>query len=212
VARATSKWDYSFVHYDPEGFATVIDDNKIGFLKCNDCAENWCRHIELAINQNEDAETLWQIFDKELDDEGGSLSIYVPISPKNKLWAVVDFQRSALIPGVMNAFLVRPERPPIMLGFFNRGDGRLVMRSVILDWFMSLDSYPECADGTHGWQAERNWQANLLNSTTKWYEYWCVYFYEKCLTCFQKNMNLDFSDLIPDDPKPKYSDGGMVPF
>lgn len=207
---------YSFVYYDADGFAHIIADQLSGYLKCDDCNETWCDHIEVALRQRDDKETVWEIFDKEIAARKLTHTFMVPISPKNYLWAEVACRQSDIISTAMTGTLVDVPKSD-SLGFFNRGDGRLIMRQTVLDWFMGFiedsNKTPECLNAGHGFHDEMTFQNNLKDDQRKWFEFWCCHVKQTCITCFHRNLNIQFTDdLVPQDDKPKFSDGGLVPF
>lgn len=220
---ARKKWEYSFVYYDANGFATVMEDAKSGFLRCGECGDtaDWCRHMEGSVRQREDAQSMWEIFDKELcsdlQEHFPHHTIFVPISPTNKLWAEVEVFRSAMIPSAMAMLLMGSGTKAGVvadLGYLNRGDGRNVIRSIIVDWFQGkVEGSLVCQAGAHGFSQEMQWQKNVKSPHMNLFENWSIYFNEQCLSCFQRNMtnaNQWPDDLVPEEEKKNWS--SSMPF
>jgi hypothetical protein len=172
--------------------------------------------MEASVKQREDAATIWEIFDKELSsDLQGHFphhTLFIPISPTNKLWAEVEVFRSAMIPSAMAMLLMGSGiKSGVIadLGYLNRGDGRNVIRSIITDWFQGkVDGKLICQSAAHNFSHEMQWQKNVESAHMKLFENWSIYFNEQCLSCFQRNMQVRNQwpdDLVPDDEQRKWS-------
>lgn len=205
MAKAkTLDFSRTFVWHDSEGSHLLLD-HKDGYLKCSECgleSWNWCPHIEDSVRAHADAESIWNIQDEQLPH-----FIEVPMYPSAMLWAPVELRKSDLIPTALRiVFYEEAPKLPIDLGFINPGDGRLVMRSMLIEYFESqiMRGRPfACESSSHGYKQEMKWQDNC-RTNLRIFEYWSIYRNKVCLACWDDIMNFS-KDLVPSSEKEKFS-------
>ena len=179
-----------------------VSENFIGALTCS-CAEShkmwpFCEHIEKAIKMGHDGyppgggnalESL-----REMPD-----SVVVPIMPSEQWWVSVllgpeeEGSRSVKIesgtayrvesPGVANAMALLIEQP--MLGYLGAGEGRLVIRSMVIEWLRShYRAAPACKARIHKsirWSKRDKHETPL--SPRDYASLWCLVVEGKCREC-----------------------------
>ena len=203
----------SYVYYNSDGFAFIISEEPSGYLKCNDCNDVWCQHLEDSIKHHEDSAVLFHRVNQD-----STRTVQVPIYPTGNLWCEVQVEPSA-IPGALTVWRGKqPLSDGPWVGFINPGDGRLVMRQMILDAFdaeveanlHSNTTHPttKCPAMGHSYQREQYLRQNMLRDSTQLFELWCIQEHGACLACWSATTGWDkqdISDLVPDDEKPKWS-------
>jgi hypothetical protein len=183
----------------------LVQELPNGFLQCeNDGTDVWCSHIESVITNNLDSISMWERKGAFVDADGkefASIIVQVPLAPTKKIWLEAELQ-SCDMP--QTRWLVLPEfeaveLPP--LGFVHEGEGRGVLRSMILDWFNGVsDPDATCSNKGHGWDAQMVWEADLLHSgLDRFAQLWSVFTANECLTCSSKTF--DLSEFVPVEEK-----------
>jgi hypothetical protein len=199
-----------------DDMAYVSDDDTVlysGLLMCSKHREtDWCQHIQIAVLDGDDAEIIWD----PADDVGLPDFIMVPVVPSRKQWARVDFGDGLHESEAVKCYL-RPETVEIdvqpeeldFLGFLNRGEGRGVLRQMIIDNLQLLvaQKKPICNSTRHGYKAELLWGEDMKRTWTeveKIAQYWSVINTQQCLTCSTSHAS-SWDDLIPDaSTKPRF--------
>lgn len=202
----------------------VAEDD--GRLVCETHGSNWCGHIEKVVKEGLDVESLWSMAghtDEEDDDDyEGINDIKVPLVPSEGLYAEVHlravYNKDKWI-GSYAADVIYPmERDPDFgtietqkMGLLNSGEGRLILREMVINWFypeLEVPSRPKCTSRLHtyteqyavekidkeGSVRERS-RKKLMNT-------WTMVFYGKCIFCFKRNPNPHEEwddDLVPRD-------------
>jgi hypothetical protein len=197
----------------------VAEDN--GQLMCNRHKSSWCHHIEQVIRQGLDIESLWSMAghaDEEDDDYEGINYIQVPLVPSEGLYAEVHlravYNKDKWI-GSYAADVIYPmERDPDFgtietpkMGLLNPGEGRLILREMVINWFypeLEVPSHARCASKLHT-VLEQSGVAQIKKGGTskdKLMNTWTMVFYGKCIFCFKRNpdpVEEWDDDLVPRD-------------
>lgn len=169
-----------------------------GHLACDNCeGKPWCEHIETLVRENADAEILWQ-------DEGepyDALELEIPVFPTANLWGRVVLEKSQRISLAYRAsFFIRPgiTADGVFLGHIHGGEGRYVLRSMLLDYFQgAIDPRTlKCNAGVHTFKQEMKWQSDMKDPNTAIMQYWSVWVNKTCIGCAIDAS--DWADLIPD--------------
>lgn len=199
-----------FVVPNPESSGDWIQITSLsnGHLRCEECIELWCEHIEKAILDYADAKTIWNIpetsFMGDLNDIP-DLVIMVPIRPKENQWAKIMLGeltavgRKIFLIRYDSAGLYPPDKDTTQIGYASPGEGRLTFRSVILEWFYTTEIYchgKTCSSLAHSYEAQNYWEACWKDKGLKLAQLWSIYETTMCLVCAKKVASFD--DLIPD--------------
>lgn len=171
-----------------------------GALECRECQDSiWCAHIEEVIKSNLDAETI-----SDLDEQ-----IKVPIFPTAAMWAncLLDYIQKLesfkvyFIPEHVRVDDIAKRNYDGFIGFLGKGEGRGVIRSMILDWFKgTVDTEGMlCPMSSHGFAAQVRWERDMQDPTKAFIQQWAVWSTSKCLGC--SGTAAAFDDLIPDDDR-----------
>lgn len=193
----------------------LIIDKPNGHLYCGTCKLNWCDHIHDVVRNNKDADALMSRFTlNEIDAH----HIDVAIVPSEDLWAQVILVRSPELPRALEVqfSITNPETrnklfgkdgkiAAVFLGLINPGEGRMVIRSMIYDWFagQAPQLHLKCTSTFHSVAAEVMWQQDHKKNSAPvrtFMQEWSVFMSGRCLGCNQPSQT-DFSDLIPEDEK-----------
>jgi len=186
-----------------------------GQLSCTVHPEvvHWCNHLRRYITLNCDAERLAEIAEP-------GLMITVPMSPESDFWVTIRFDD--LERGNEMLAIILPEPMPTSsvehrIGVWNRGDGRMMLRSTISGWFegklMRLyetsprmfsqkflkegDLVLQCAARGHSLREE----TAVQDAITRGYvlrENWTIFWNTFCTSCMLKLADVEAS--IPKSP------------
>lgn len=129
-----------------------------GWMHCEDHPNTkWCRHIEECVKAGVDQAFIWMPQNFPQDDR---FELMVPVVPKLMAWA-----RSALVyePSLKAYGVIFGYDTPnggiadTFGGYIHRGEGRLVLRSMFIDFFNGRypGKTPECKSSSHNFQRER---------------------------------------------------------
>lgn len=156
-----------------------------GHLMCDLCATQWCSHIEKFIRKMEDAELVWEKYPDDIE-------VQVPIVPTANLWAnAVLISRADSITSY-GLSLGHPDSSGVdpwgiksaFIGFVNPGEGRIIFREMILDWFSANHADDEeCKAPGHGYHENIRWQKDMRDPQLRLRQQWAVYMTGKCLGC-----------------------------
>jgi len=162
-------------------------------LRCIVCEKlGWCEHIKEYIQLEEDRDVMMP-----------DLHVLLPVFPTYSQFTFIDIAEESY-PG---AALMEIDHDPdfgnsqrIALGFWNKGEGRLSMRRVVIDWLQS--QYPgmdtlRCPSSTHTF-ARVNALSKMLNDglSTYWPNAWAIHMEGACIPCIQ--LSGDLGDAVPD--------------
>jgi hypothetical protein len=176
--------------------AGVVTPKSNGHLLCELCSTYWCLHVEDYVKTGDDADFIWS-------DYPNPQQLEVPIIPTSNLWATVLLTK----PENAKATMYRVEYfqtiagDPEFIGFIHPGEGRAVMRSVLLDWFTGTKAFPsmDCTSRGHGFTQITRLQKDMKNPGMKIAQQWSIWATGKCLGCTFSAANN--SDLVPDGDK-----------
>ena len=113
-----------------------VEPQRNGHLLCDFHSTYWCPHVESVVRGGQDSEWIW-------DQHPESQMIEVPIIPTANLWAQVGLTRGDDRKIKMYRVLYIADDKPdnvegLFIGFIHPPEGRDILRSMILDWFLSL--------------------------------------------------------------------------
>lgn len=193
-------------------FISVIDDAVVtgtsGYLMCRRDLTYWCIHVEKILKEGADAPYIFS----DLREMLGSAHIGVPIIPTRNIFAEIWAEEWR--EGSVKTWLNSPgdavqnqmfSDRGIFLGFLDAGEGRSILRQLVLEEFASdfVPNEPQGKCGALGHNIftqriiERECQTDLGARLANG---WCMRFYNKCYSCFRvegPNRNFD-PDLIPE--------------
>lgn len=184
---------------DINGTSFLIKDD--GFVECRLCHLPWCPHVQDIIEKNADEVTLWS--ETGLHRYVVPVRVQVPIIPTSVVWMEVELEFSPKV----NGYKVYMNEAPVQgefLGFIHKGEGRNVLRSLFLDWFLSSVDVTglRCKSSGHSYKAQKRWDSDM-NKNGRVSQFLSVWKTGKCLGCVGPEM-FD-PDLIPDDDSKKAS-------
>jgi hypothetical protein len=173
-----------------------------GHIACEVCSASlWCEHIEQMIKANGDAGVIFEDF-----TPGGveDLRIEVPMFPTSNLWQPVVLTPHKKITAYFVDLDV--DSASYELGFLNPGEGRVVLRSMVLSWFAGMveTSTLQCKSKSHGFPAQKAWEQNMKDEGARALSLFAVWQQGTCPHCLRQ---LNDPDLVPDA-----GDGGKKPW
>jgi hypothetical protein len=175
----------------------------IGMLVCEKCTAGWCPHIHDAITRGRDSDSIWMnLIHNRVH------TLRVPVIPND--WCI--FARVLLEDTVdpdkrvLKAYILNPTgKPPTgmeFLGLICRGDGRLQLRQMIIDWLETLviTRPMGCKSLRHTSKVESETvEACIQDKRTLLAHAWCLHWYNKCAGC-----------TLVEGPEPEF-DPALVP-
>lgn len=179
--------------WGPTQYAWTDDGN----IRCQGCPESptWCMHVELLTVENGDAEPMWQLF-----SEDAAFGLQIPMFPTKNLWA----RASLMYVGKVDAYKVGIDAEEftesIQIGFLHHGEGRNVIRQMILDWFdgqFGMSKTLKCMSASHKVTAEMYWVEAMQDDNKRIQNLWSVWDTHSCIDCNSLAAG-DMSDLVPD--------------
>lgn len=170
-------------------------DRDTGLVECLEDGRVWCEHVQEATTTNKDAVFVWGEENEELRP---TQKVYVPIVPTANLWAVCDLELNEKVHAYSVTFMSQ------FIGFIHRGEGRGVLRSMLVDWFLGFaghDKTKSCPNPNHTFAAQKMWERDFkLGGGRVFAQRWSVMTTDKCLGCAGVSDGFD-PDLIPDEDK-----------
>lgn len=196
-----------------------------GMLTCNICEESpwWCIHNEFVLRNGFDA-VPHPLSTDGINDPPSEATLaampevlVVPIAPSHWLWAtsflgpIEDSFRPIYFRSAQVAFNERQDKPlpethtfplndPLpMLGYLGAGEGRMIIRQMMLDWIKAqLHSVPACSSKLH---TKLRWSKSDLRNQRVTGEDYCdilsLYLTKNCVHCSR----ISFSDFAQDAPR-----------
>lgn len=164
-----------------------------GHLLCEYHNTYWCIDIEDFVKSGADAELVWMNYPDET-------MIEVPIIPTSNLWASVWLRKPDAAPVQMYrvGFQQEDNVETVFMGFLHVGEGRSVMRNMILDWFSGTQDIENlvCQSRGHGYKENKRWEHDKKYPALYMAQLWSVWRTRNCLSCtFDAASN---KDLVPD--------------
>jgi hypothetical protein len=163
--------------------------------------DDWCSHIEEWIKDGDDASLFW---DDVAPIDMTGVPIPVPVIPTADQWVNVRFGEfnSAVraYPIELYTEIMSADQPGIFLGFIGLGEGRLVMRQMVWQWFQGyLATVPKivCSDRKHGFKEQLVWEKAMNDPKRNLEEAFCVTNKGSCMACSARKEADTFDDLVP---------------
>lgn len=139
-----------------------------GWMHCEEhSGTKWCKHMEECVKSGVDQGFIWMPPRFEQDER---FEIMVPVVPKLMAWV-----RCALIyePSLKAYGVIFGHDIPgggindVFGGYIHRGEGRLVLRSMFIDFFNGHhpENAPQCNSSSHTFQRERELRGMLTSGT-----------------------------------------------
>lgn len=180
----------------------IYDDTEFwvlqnGRIECGNCHKEWCSEIQAALVDNADGEDLW-------DNLEESYEFFIPMIPTHAQWAHVVLEPSTRFTSrVFEVNLAPPNMADLtkttFIGHIHPGEGRIVIRSMIFDWFRSSvdPDLLRCESSSHKYSAQMIWEQDMHNSEKALTQHWSVWAAGACLVCADGG-NAAFDDLVPE--------------
>lgn len=198
--KGTAKTRTVFIHTNTHTFKEtevwVLPSSR---LECGDCHESWCKHIQAALIANADGDDLW-------DNLLESYEMEIPMIPTAGQWVHVILEPALnfnsrvfeVVLGLPDSLGGTAPGDTVFIGHIHPGEGRMVIRSMIFDWFRGHVDLAglECHSSSHKMQAEAQWQNDMKQPETAVTQQWSVWASSQCRTC-AAGMN-NFDDLVPE--------------
>lgn len=203
---------YNLVWQAHDGAKIYVDPNHDFKLGCSvHEGVDHCSHRQDVIRHNLDADQMWGM--SGVPDE-----ILIPIMPSMGIYAHLSIQEIDDNPDMVSVYYVSERKGNAIiqsdfLGFFSRGEGRKMLRMMMLNYlevkFIEID---KCKGPRHGITEERIWRANQGNLMQHFKDQYNVWHYNLCTACFDKKPAYSSDDdLIPEADQPKANWAGMNP-
>lgn len=175
----------------------------VGMLFCYEHSTAWCDDIEQSIRHGQDSGFIFTEF-----EEKSQRRIYVPLLPTTwRIYAQVaieqcdrDTFKAYLVQGNKRYVSTLAMDGGIFIGLLGRGDGRLALRSMILDWVSLQSAVKRCHSALHTRERNREMREIILkDERAKIAHTWCLHWYNKCAWCtLEEGPELNFDpDLVP---------------
>lgn len=150
----------------------------------------WCEHIEKWVRDMDDAPFIWMGFsDKSL----ASADVAVPIVPTADVWELASLRRLDPRKDSVEVWIKDDGAntvvdKDIFIGFLNPGEGRFVLREMLLDWFIgTIQAQIEkqkCSAPGHGYTQTVRWNADMQEGGgVALVQQWTVWSTGRCLGC-----------------------------
>jgi hypothetical protein len=176
----------------PTQFCWTDDGN----IECQACPDTpvWCMHIERLTIENGDAEFMWQNFGEE-----SAFGLQIPMFPTKSLWTRAELRYVSKVNAYIVFIQTEEGTEHVQMGYLHQGEGRNVIRQMILDWFdgrYGMSTTIKCVSASHKVSSEMAWVDAMKDDNKRILNFWSVWDTHTCVYC--KNGEGDISDLIPD--------------
>lgn len=193
-------------------FVVSLDDADLwwlpnGHLECSEDESIWCKHIENALRKNLDAAALWEELEEAPHE---TLEIEIPLRPTANLWTRISLVNAVMAYPCMEVIFspvpsTTPHPESYFIGYIHPGEGRMVIRTMMFDWFRGNNSLKKtCTSGSHKYKEEMIW-VERMETSLRWVEQWSVYLTGFCMTCNGDDsgggMTAWADDLVPESTK-----------
>lgn len=180
------------------GGAILKLNYKTGEIGCTDHpSDPWCSHINWIVSEQKDHYLIGRP-----ETEWTGAIIRVPLVPTQQVWAQIrlDYYHEATDSYAMK--LIVDDETSYLIGFLQREEGRLAIRSILWAWFQGyVDTRTlRCRSSAHSFKQELIWSKNTASTArphVSLAEYWSVWMKGMCLTCLA-GASAPMEDLIPD--------------
>lgn len=167
----------------------LLDD---GSIRCLVCELNWCPHTEGSVTNRLDSEIIWDF----VNWARKSLLVEIPVFPSEGFWESVDLRPDK---GTIKRMHIQWPATGEWLGFLNPGEGRGIIRELMIDFVRSkVSPNTICPAGHHSVEAEAVWQADQ-KTNRRHIQMWSLFKTGWCLYC--RRYNGTSSDLIPNEER-----------
>lgn len=172
-----------------------------GTVMCgaHDQLTDWCEHLADNMISNGDQAIIWDIMEGQEKPEKWDLQI--PVFPTNDLFETVTLNK--LVSYNTLRWIVEwdidPLSPSVTLGLLNRGEGRNVVRRLMVEymWSATDNQAPQCKASTHSLPQENLYiRETHPSSKHRAMNVWSVWREGMCIPCMVQTNQL--IDLVPD--------------
>lgn len=172
-------------------------------IQCGEDNSYWCEHIASALEANVDAEELWiQLATGIIENK--EVHMDIPMIPTVNQWARIALvlDEAFKTPAYEVVYIGPGEDKTNSVGHIHPGEGRMIIRSMIFDWFRSMVTVENlsCQSSSHKYAAQMQWEKDIKNPKRKPAQEWSVWSSTNCLTCAAGG-NASFDDLVPEVDK-----------
>lgn len=178
---------YPVIHRDETGAFIVPQPS--GSITCNKhpaSGGGWCEDIEWALGRRLDASDVWE---HGMSVDPWLPHVTVPIMPSKQLWAIVRLHK--LDNNLLRAVKTEPHRRDSgelqSLGFISKGEGRMILREMILDWFqefLDIDKH-RCRSIEHTARKTMLVSQDCNSSSVAVFiNCWTMYHFDECEYCW----------------------------
>lgn len=189
------------IAYEHNGISYIIRPTGDGDLSCTTCDfSTWCEHVQGCIQTGQDKEEVW----RRVERPNANL-LQIPLIPTMGIRSLVgmDTFNEDTVKVVVLGWMGRFEAYGLteFLGFLNRGESRIHVRQMIINWFepaIDLNKL-RCESPNHNWRTQARLHMDFTSSAALqgvvFVHAWRMVFHKKCSYCYDEP---DASDLIPD--------------
>lgn len=173
------------------------DEQGYPLCACNEkgIGAYWCSHIKSFIVNGED----------KLNEDAFGAVILVPVFPVNGTWVEVEISDERLGNSAAMTMLYVTDfgqQKSIPLGYWNQGEGRFSIRTVILDWLKGqidprddnnspVIRYTSCPAGAvHNFQNQKRIEKNR-SVEWKWNCLWNIVMEKACTPCREDSSGIE---------------------
>lgn len=193
----------TFAH-PSDGRTYVIQPTTDGDLRCATCDKDWCEHVQGCLMMNQDADQVWMRIER-YESRGAGATITIPLRPGDDIRVMVLVERLAHNPDAAkvtwwsgNVGMGPPHSLTPFMGFLNRGEGRLQLRQMVVNWFepmMEVEQH-HCSSSHHNWRVDGQIAADKNDRVKLFVHCWRLVFSRMCNICYNLPTGFD-PDLIP---------------
>jgi hypothetical protein len=168
-----------------------------GSVTCqNHPKKNWCEHIQFLVENDLDSSSIFEPYLYHI--------LQIPMMPSLGLWTKIRLDPVNAITAYSVTNLGFSGNRDDFLGMIHPGEGRRVIRLMMLDWFKGHVDYENliCPSSKHSYIAEMVFKSDARQGLTRWLpQVWSIWEAGCCLIC-SGILNEDFGDLVPEDGRP----------
>ena len=189
------------IYTDYRGEVWSIKPTPSGELRCFRCQAIWCEHSLNAVIDVLDPNSLWTQL------EEGVTKFIIPVRPSETIlprvkltWLHDNRDTVRVEMDRLDQEVTRLTHLTPFIGFLNRGEGRIHVRQMIVNWFEpELDlSMHRCTGRPHDWRREVAVQEQCnRNKTFLFTNCWKLLFEGVCALCWSDRNRPFDPDLIP---------------
>lgn len=190
------------------GDGRIVVNTRDGGLSCAMHAASgpWCDDLLEALNLRLDAPVVWS---HGVTLDPWQPNIKVPIMPSKQLWAIVRLtpMQDASVESItsLRATKWAPNKrdtEPVTLGFISEGEGRMILREMILDWFRPMldPTQHQCLSMKHTGMKTMKLAEDFRTSdgVITFQHCWLMYHFSECGYCWGGGMRVPAPRFPPD--------------